>query len=111
MSLVETTCPQCRELVLVAVNEVRGWNSGGHAYIAFACPRCDSPAAKRCHPEHLEDLARLGAAIDAAGLRPPLHPEHIPDPDAPRFVADDVLALHELLARDDWFEQLLGLTN
>ena len=77
--------------------------------VAWTCDGCADLTTGRLGWAALLTLVTAGAtlldeATDEAQATPPLHPEQ-PAAGAP-LEYDDLLALHELLASDTWFDQV-----
>lgn len=74
---------------------------------AFTCLGCGRRVSLPVDAELASKLVERGARCQIptrdADDRPP-------NPDAPALTYDDLLDLHELLQREDWFEQLLSLS-
>jgi hypothetical protein len=113
MAMVETHCDRCGAHIRLAATDLKAWTHVGDgisAMYAFVCPRCDEPTARRAGAPQLEVLAALGIHVDAAGPSDdlaPRHPERL-DPAAPAWRPDDLLAFHELLQSDGWFDVLVN---
>lgn len=103
MTTIKATCPRCGEVdltaedILLRIGSVKTSNTYG-----FSCPDCaefvEKPADER--------IVRL---LLSGGVMPQL--VHVPaealEPKAgPPINHDDLLAFHELLESDDWFEYL-----
>jgi hypothetical protein len=103
MTTIKATCPGCGEVdltaddILLRIGATRGVNTYG-----FSCPNCgifvEKPADER--------VIRL---LLSGGVMPML--VHVPAEvlearDGPPLTHDDLLAFHELLEREDWFDQL-----
>ena len=129
MTRIRATCPLCGEVELKPedvrleiVRDAAGEVGEGSSY-RFPCPTCSEMVRKPADERIARMLATGGVAIaitqsdfdvdelvgllDEEDLR--LHPE-LPQP-GPAFVRDDLLAFHELLERDDWFEHLRTLVR
>ena len=74
------------------------------SFYAFTCPTCTLTIRKPADERIVRLLLSGGVEPLPAGS-----PEPHPCPGAPRFTPDDLLDLHALLHRDDWFSQLLAL--
>lgn len=74
--------------------------------VAWACDSCADLSTARLDWPALLTLVTAGASLldDATPEALPPHPEH-PEPGAP-LTRDDLLALHELLTSDTWFDQV-----
>lgn len=128
MTRIRATCPLCGEvdlkpeqIQLEIVRDMAGEVGDGSTY-RFPCPTCREVVTKPADERVARLLATGGVAIAitrtdldldelASFLDEPSpgHPEH-PVP-GPALTPDDVLALHELLATDDWFAQLQALVG
>ena len=103
MTTIKATCQECGEVDLTA-DEILlriGSAAASNTY-AFTCPSCTEFVEKPAD----ERIVRL---LLSGGVLPQL--VHVPaealEPkDGPAISYDDVLAFHELLERDDWFDQL-----
>lgn len=108
MTTIKATCPKCGEVdltaddILLRIGSVKTTNSYG-----FSCPDCaefvEKPADER--------IVRL---LLSGGVMPIL--VHVPaealEPkQGPPLNYDDVLSFHELLERDDWFDDLVPPTR
>lgn len=115
MRTIRATCPLCTGQVdlrpaQITLHIAEVPNTGENRY-GFECPRCQvfvvKPAGANAVELLLEGGVELSTAATAPWERPPsAHPEA--PPSGPRFTRDDVLHLHDLLEREDWFEQLLA---
>jgi hypothetical protein len=75
--------------------------------VAWTCDSCADLVTAQLDWPALLTLVTAGVTVldDAALEALPPHPEH-PEPGAP-LTRDDLLALHELLASDGWFDQVI----
>lgn len=101
--IVEAECPRCGTVQVPAhefVVYVRedSWS----ASYQFRCPACRCAVEKASSEHATELLVAWGAQVDV--WRPPA--EVLEPKDGPPFTLDDVLDLHLLLEKPDWFEQL-----
>ncbi len=105
MTTIKATCPGCGEIDLTADDILLriGAGPGVNTY-GFSCPDCrefiEKPADER--------VVRL---LLSGGVLPTMI--HIPAEalerrDGPAITHDDLLAFHETLAHDDWYDQLVG---
>lgn len=105
MTTIKATCPSCGEVsltaddILLRIGSVAESNTYG-----FDCPECGDHVEKHAD----ERVVRL---LLSGGVMPVLN--HVPAEvletrSGPPINHDDLLAFHELLAEDGWFEQLLG---
>ena len=126
MTKIRATCPACGEIDLrpadIELRIVRSHEGdvGEGSNYRFDCPRCAEEVVKPADARIARLLATGGVPVevDSAGtdldaaldaLLTTTHPE-LPPPGEP-FTADDVLALHELLQSDDWFDRLLRISH
>ena len=81
-------------------------NSDTAGTVAWACDSCADLSTARLDWPALLILVTAGATLldDATPEALPPHPEN-PEAGAP-LTRDDLLALHELLASDTWFDQV-----
>ncbi len=104
MTTIKATCPLCGEIDLTAddILLLIVGNPGVNTY-GFSCPDCrefiQKPADDR--------VVRL---LLSGGVLPTMI--HIPAEalerrDGPPIDHDDLLAFHEMLAQDDWYDQLV----
>ena len=105
MTTIKATCPACGEVDLTADDILLriGAQSGGNSY-GFSCPDCGDFVQKPAD----ERVVRL---LLSGGVMPTL--DHVPaealEPrSGPPIDHDDLIAFHDLLESDDWFEQLQG---
>lgn len=127
MTRIRATCPLCGEVDLKPedvrleiVRDADGDVGEGSVY-RFPCPTCTEVVSKPADERIARMLATGGVSIaitqtqfdidelvsllDVDELC--LHPE-LPGP-GPALVREDLLDFHELLDRDDWFDQLRTL--
>lgn len=103
MTTIKATCPHCGEVsltaddVLLRIGSIAAQNSYG-----FDCPDCGDFVEKPAD----ERIVRL---LLSGGVMPVLN--HVPaealeSHDGPPINHDDLLAFHELLNGDAWFQEL-----
>ena len=104
MTTIKATCPGCGEVDLAADEILLRIGATATNTYGFSCPSCgrfvEKPADDR--------VVRL---LLSGGVMPVLvHvPAEVLEPrDGPTITHDDLLAFHELLERDDWFDELMG---
>lgn len=104
MTTIRTTCRCCdSDVEIDSATAVLAVAEDGSGELLYDCPVCAAPTVQALNPSEARLLRVVGMphlpllALDA--LRPP-YPETRPagGPLGP----DDLLELHELLARDDW---------
>ena len=108
MTTIKATCTECGEIDLTADQILlRIGNATTSNTYAFTCPGCgefrEKPADER--------IVRL---LLSGGVMPQL--VHVPAEaleakQGPPINYDDVLAFHELLEQDNWFDQLVPPTR
>lgn len=110
MTRIRATCPRCGEVELpaaeVELHVVRapdGQLASGTHY-AFDCPEC----GERVRKDADERICQLltGSGVNVRVTPAARHPES--PPDGPPLTVDDLIDLHLLLQREDWFEMLLA---
>ena len=97
MTTIRATCAACGdvELTTIDVSVMISDDSGDGTY-SFRCPLCESVVVKDC-PRHTIDLLVSAGVHYSVCVRPD---EPSPDPTAPVFTHDDLLAFHAFLAND-----------
>ena len=100
---ITSTVPVDALLVSVAVDDPRADSAGT---VAWTCDACSDLSTAHLDWPALLTLVTAGATVlDDASLEDlPPHPEH-PAAGAP-LTHDDLLALHDLLTTDIWFDQV-----
>jgi hypothetical protein len=104
MTTIKATCPNCGEVdltaedILLRIGTVKSANTYG-----FTCPECHEFVEKPAD----ERIVRL---LLSGGVMPTL--VHVPaealEPkEGPPLNYDDLLAFHEMLEDERWFEQLI----
>ena len=103
MTTIKANCPKCGEIdltaddILLRIGSVKTSNTYG-----FSCPDCNEFVEKPAD----ERIVRL---LLSGGVMPMLvyvPAEALEPKEGPPINHDDLLAFHELLERDDWFEQI-----
>jgi hypothetical protein len=124
MRTIRATCPLCSDQVDLQPDEVTlhlvDAASQTRNRYGFRCPSCEVFVVKPAGTVAVELLLEGGVLVTEAEVAPwetelvggelavPAAPPHPEDPPTgPAFTPDDVLDLHALLQRDDWFDQLL----
>lgn len=105
MTTIKATCPLCGEVSLTAEDILLriGSLSADNTY-GFDCPNCGEFVEKPAD-ERVIKLLLSGGVMPVMGTVPA---EAREPRTGPAIDYDDILAFHELLKGDDWFEQLLG---
>ena len=103
MTTIKATCPACGEIDLTAEDILLriGGNKTSNTY-GFSCPTCTEFVEKPAD----ERIVRL---LLSGGVMPVL--VHVPAEalehrEGPPISHDDLLVFHEMLARDDWMDEL-----
>jgi hypothetical protein len=76
-------------------------NQGSYS---FLCPTCRMAVAKQAEPRIIDLLVSSGVRMLVWHLPAEMAEAKVGRP----FTWDDILELHDLLERPDWFEQLLN---
>ena len=104
MATIRATCPTCADVELTTrdlrVQVCSDTNQGSYS---FRCPRCRMAVAKQAEPRIIDLLVSSGVQMHVWHLPAELSEAKTGGP----LGWDDVLELHDLLQRPDWFEQLL----
>lgn len=111
MTRIRMSCPVCGLQQDLRPDEIEllvaSADNDLPAAYGFTCQGCARPAIRTADERALEVL--LAAGVTPPGNRPLSRPGHPEDPpDGPPFTLDDLLELHLLLERDDWFALLHG---
>lgn len=104
MTTIKATCPLCGEVSLTAEDILLrlGASSADNTY-GFDCPDCGEFVEKPAD-ERVIKLLLSGGVLPAMNST---HAEPKKTRSGPPINYDDILAFHELLKSDDWFEHLL----
>lgn len=114
---IRTSCPHCAVRVWLRPREVKlaleptaDAHAGRYAYL---CPACSRIPVQKADRSLVRQLRAWGAEVvtgdgDHRRGTPVGHPETAAD--GPPLTLDDLLDLHELLARDDWLDEIRELT-
>lgn len=121
MTRIRASCPRCGEVELGPgdlrvrlVADAAGVVRDGSSY-RFTCPACEEDVTKPADARIVSLLRGGGVEVDVVQTRDleaeldtaaTAHPED--PPDGPPLTLDDVIALHALLTRADWFDRLLA---
>ncbi len=105
MTTIKATCPGCGEVDLTAEDILLriGVTAGVNTY-GFSCPDCKEFVQKPAD-ERVVRLLLSGGVLPTMVHIPAEALEHR---GGPPIDHDDLLAFHELLDRDDWFDNLAG---
>lgn len=107
MTTIKATCHTCGEVGLTP-DEVELWidriDRAGSFY-AFTCPACLQVVRKPADARVIRLLS--GGGVAPRDLAPPPQPRFA----TPPLTRDDLLDFHQLLGRDDWFDELVALVD
>lgn len=107
MTKIEATCGTCGTVERTAEDfELAVSDRPGASWYAFVCPECDQRIQKHADERVIELLISEG--VKPFRVRFP--EEALESHEGPAFTLDDVLDLHMMLQRNDWFESLLQQT-
>ncbi len=107
MVTIKATCPGCGEVDLTAADIVLriGTPQAGTANsYCFSCPACERFVQKPAD----DRVVRLLLSGGVTPLMMNVPAEALEPRQGPPINHDDLLAFHELLGRDDWFDLLAG---
>jgi hypothetical protein len=102
MTTIKTTCSGCGDVELTPAQVMLYTGDADQSY-EFTCPHCHAPVRKSADDHIVRLLTSAGVPI----AEPQAHPE-TEGPELPPLTHDDLLAFHELLQSDDWFERVCG---
>lgn len=114
MTRIRATCPDCGEVDLLPVDVTLHLVRQGERDVAegscyrFVCPDCEELVSKPADERIAQLLETGGVEVREDVPAPAGHPEQ--PPGGPALTPDDLLDLHELLQREDWFDELVSLT-
>ena len=105
MTTIKATCPTCGEVDLTADDILLRIGAGKtvNTY-GFSCPTCTEFVEKQAD-ERVVKLLLSGGVIPTMVHVPA---EVMEARSGPPIDHDDLLAFHEMLQGDDWFDELLG---
>jgi len=106
MTTIKATCQTCGEVGLTP-DEVELWidrADGAGSFYAFTCPSCLQVVRKPAD-------ARVIRLLSGGGVMPRDVVVARPRFDGPALTRDDLLDFHQLLARSDWFDDLVALVR
>jgi endogenous inhibitor of DNA gyrase (YacG/DUF329 family) len=106
VTTIRASCPTCGDVQLrpsdVRVRVCADDNQGTYV---FPCPLCAVPVTKDASSRIIELLVSSGVRMDVWRMPAELQEERT----GPPITHDDLLDLHLLLRRDDWFEELTSV--
>jgi predicted RNA-binding Zn-ribbon protein involved in translation (DUF1610 family) len=104
-TIVKTTCGHCGDVELSPAQlELRICTLPERSVYAFTCPTCETEIVK---PAADTRVVRLLTSVGVPTVGWGIPKEALERPDGPPLTNDDLLDLHLLLDRNDWFDQLL----
>ena len=108
MTTIRATCPTCGEVELTPDDiELRVCTFAPASYYQFACPLCSEAVQKPADDRVVQLLISGGVSATVWELPEEVREDH----SGPPLTVDDLLDLHLLLARPDWFDQLLRVST
>src|SRR5690625_3717142 len=125
MTRIRARCPVCGDVELAPESMMVEVSHDAHDLVAadstyrFVCPYCTDTVRKPADERIVQLLISGGVPLEisadlvTADLIAPPHEtaRGEADTDAPPLTFDDLLDLHLLLCRDDWFDELEQLTG
>ncbi len=120
MTRIRANCPGCgdvelapEEMMIEVSHDTEDLVADGSSY-RFVCPDCTETVRKPADERIVQLLISGGVPLeisdeDEAVVPRPCHPEGVVE--GPPLTRDDLLDLHLLLRRDDWFERLAQLCS
>lgn len=106
MATIRASCPDCGDVELtthdVTVRVCAADDAGSYA---FRCPSCTMAVTKTAERRIVDLLITSGVTAEVWHLPAELSEVH----DGPPLSHDDLLAFHELLSGDSWFEDLSSM--
>ena len=108
VALVRASCPTCGDVELpgTALHARRCETTGEGSY-SFGCPECETVVIKPADSRLLDLLVASGIDLTTWSLPSELAEDHVGEP----ISYDDILAFHDLLSTDDWFDQVEALVE
>ncbi len=105
MAVVRATCDECGDVELTPEEVVvRVCLDDQRSSYSFRCPICATPIARQVGSHLVELLASSGSTVSLWHL-----PAELNEPrDGAALTHDDLLDFHDLLAGDDWMDQLIA---
>ena len=103
-TIVRASCPECGDIEMGTSDlELRLCSAPQASIYLFTCPRCEEIVVKPASDERIVTL------LSSVGV-PTVHwdlPAELDEPhEGPEFTVDDLLDLHLMLERTDWFDRL-----
>lgn len=104
MTTIEATCPTCGTVERRPEDfELAVCSDAAASWYAFVCPRCEQRIRKPASEKAIELLISEGVSPTYFTVPAEVFEQH----DGPPFTPDDLITLHEMLERPDWFDALV----
>lgn len=108
MATIRASCPDCGDVELTTADmTVRVCADDQRGSYVFRCPRCTMTVTKSAEQRIVDLLVSSGVKLDVWRL--PL--ELLERPEGELLTHDDLLAFHEIMEGECWFDDLLALTE
>jgi predicted RNA-binding Zn-ribbon protein involved in translation (DUF1610 family) len=106
MATIRASCPDCGDVELTNADiTVRVCADNDAGSYAFRCPRCTMAVTKAAERRIVDLLITSGVPVEVWHLPAELRERR----EGPALSHDDLLAFHELLSGDGWFEHLASM--
>ena len=103
MATIRASCPDCGDVELTTRDlTVRVCQENNDGTYSFRCPACHMTVVKDAEARIVELLVSSGVRLSVWRLPAEMWERPTGSP----ISHDDLLDFHQLLAEDDWFEQL-----
>jgi len=104
VTTIEATCPTCGTVERRAEDfELSVCSHSPSSWYAFLCPECERRVQKPASEKAIELLISEGVAPRYFTIPAEVLETH----DGPPLTVDDLIELHELLEREDWYDALV----
>jgi hypothetical protein len=108
MATIRASCPDCGDVELTHRDvRVRVCADDDRGSYAFRCPRCTMAVSKSAEKRIIDLLVSSGVKTQVWHLPAELREPRV----GPAISHDDLLAFHELLQSDTWFEALSAMVT
>ncbi len=108
MATIRATCGDCGDVELTTADvHVRVCVEDNSGAYHFRCPHCAMAVVKPAEPRIVDLLVASGVEMSTWRLPAELFEAHA----GPRISHDDLLDFHHLLESDDWFAELVAITD
>jgi hypothetical protein len=104
-TLIRATCGECGDVEL-GIDDllVRRRNDTTTGTYVFRCPSCTVPVVRPADQPTIDLLVSSGCRLEVWSTPAELTE---PRPAGPRFTDDDLIELHDILERPDWYDDLV----